>query len=207
VHRELDEALLIFAADHGESMIEHEHWFTHGYQVYEEIIRTPLMIRGPGVEPGRRDALASGIDLVPTILRFAGVRIDATLDGVALQRRAAIPEDRIVFADGDGGKSLLRAAIRGNHKWVAQARAGERRMQSRWHYDLGADPAEQKPQRWDPLNLEETARELIDLFDRDPDPGGLPKGFREGLRIDAPKVAPRADAETIERLRALGYVE
>jgi hypothetical protein len=48
---------------------------------------------------------------------------------------------------------------------------------------------------------------LIDLFDREPDPGGLPKGFREGLRIDAPKVAPRADAETIERLRALGYVE
>jgi len=207
VRRELDEALLIFAADHGESMIEHEYWFTHGYQVYEEIIRTPLMIRGPGVEPGRRNALASGIDLVPTILRFAGVRPSATLDGVALQRRAAIPKDRIVFADGDGGKSLLRAAIRGNQKWVAQARAGKRRIQSRWQYDLGADPAELKPQHWDPLNLEEAAQELIDLFDRDPDPGGLPKDFQEGLLIDAPKVAPRADAETIERLRALGYVE
>jgi hypothetical protein len=80
-------------------------------------------------------------------------------------------------------------------------------MQNRWHYDLDVDPSEQKPQRWDPLNLEETARELIDLFDRDPDPGGLPQDFRAGLRIDAPKVAPRADAETIERLRALGYVE
>ena len=80
-------------------------------------------------------------------------------------------------------------------------------MQSRWQYDLGADPAEQNPQRWDPLNLEEAARELIDLFDRDPDPGGQPRNFREGLRLDAPKVAPRADAETIERLRALGYVE
>jgi arylsulfatase A-like enzyme len=207
VQRELDEALLIFSADHGESMIEHEVWFTHGYQVYEEIIRTPLVIRGPGVEPGRRDALASGIDLVPTILRFAGVRPDAALDGVALQRRAAIPRDRIVFAEGGGGEFLLRAAIRGNQKWVAQAQAGERQMQNRWHYDLDVDPSEQKPQRWDPLNLEETARELIDLFDRDPDPGGLPKDFREGLRIDAPKVAPRADAETIERLRALGYVE
>ncbi|GAG03132.1 unnamed protein product, partial [marine sediment metagenome] len=47
-------ALVIFSADHGESMIEHERWFTHGYQVYEEIIRIPLMIRGPGLEGGRR---------------------------------------------------------------------------------------------------------------------------------------------------------
>jgi len=207
VQRDLDEALLIFAADHGESMIEHERWFTHGYQVYEEIIRTPLMISGPGVEPGRRSALASGIDLVPTILRFAGVRPDAALDGVALQQHAAIPKDRIVFAEGDGGEFLVRAAIRGDQKWVAQAQSGERRLKKRWHYDLGADPGEQKPQRWDQLNLEETARKLLDLFDRDPDPGGLPKEFRKGLRIDAPKVAPRADAETIERLRALGYVE
>jgi arylsulfatase len=207
VKRDLDEALLIFAADHGESMIEHEQWFTHGYQVYEEIIRTPLMIRGPGVEPGRRDALVSGIDLVPTILRFAGVQPDAALDGVALQRRAAIPKDRIVFAEGESKKRLLRAAIQGDRKWVARAEAGERRLQSRWYYDLDADPTEQNPQHWDPLDIEGAPIALIDLFDRDPDPGGLPKESRAGLRIDAPKVAPRADAETIERLRALGYVE
>ena len=207
VHRELDEALLIFAADHGESMIEHERWFTHGYQVYEEIILTPLMIRGPGVEPGRRDALVSGIDLVPTILRFASVRPDVALDGVALQRRAAVPKDRIVFAEGGSSTYLLRAAIRGDQKWVALAQAGERRIQDRRYYDLGADPAEQNPQRWDPLDLDEAPLALIDLFDRDPDPGGLPQDFPAGLRIDAPKVAPRADAEAIERLRALGYVE
>ncbi|MBW2543319.1 MAG: sulfatase, partial [Deltaproteobacteria bacterium] len=168
--RELDEALLIFAADHGESMIEHEYWFTHGYQVYEEIIRTPLMIRGPGVEPGRREHPVSGIDLVPTILHFANVRSESALEGVALQRRAAIPEDRIVFADGDGGKFLLRAAIRGDRKWVAQGQAGVQRMQNGWQYDLPADPAEQEPQRWDPSNLGEAAVKLIDLFDRDPDP-------------------------------------
>jgi len=207
VQRELDEALLIFAADHGESMLEHEHWFTHGYQVYEELIRTPLMIRGPGVEPGRRDAPVSGIDLVPTIMRFAGVRPNAALDGVALQRRAAVPKDRIVFAEGEQGGYLLRAAIRGDQKWVAKARAGERVMPGRWYYDLDADPAEQDPQLWDPSNLEGAPLALIDLFDRDPDPGGLPQEFRAGLRIDAPKVAPRANAEAIERLRALGYVE
>jgi arylsulfatase A-like enzyme len=207
VQRDLDEALLIFAADHGESMLERERWFTHGYQVFEEIIRVPLMIRGPGVEPGRRNALASGIDLVPTILHFAGVGSNTSLNGVALQRRTTIPKDRTIFAEGGGGKSLIRAAIRNDQKWVALAGAGKQKTRSRWYYDLGADPAEQKSQTWDPSNPNEVARELIALFDRDPDPGGLPKGFREGLRIDAPKVAPRADTETIERLRALGYVE
>jgi hypothetical protein len=31
--------------------------------------------------------------------------------------------------------------------------------------------------------------------------------MRKRVRIDAPKVAPRAGAEARERLRALGYVE
>lgn len=204
---ELDDALLLFAADHGESMIEHERWFTHGYQVYEEIIRIPLMIRGPGIEPGRRDGLVSGIDLVPTILDFAGVKSEVAFDGLALQRREVVPKGRTVFAEGGGGKFLIRAAIRGDGKWVASTLAGKRKTRKRWYYDLGADASELSPQTWHTVDSDETSRTLIDLFDRDPDPGGLPREFRKGLRIDAPKVAPRADEETIERLRALGYVE
>lgn len=205
--RELDEALLIFTADHGESMIEHERWFTHGYQVYEEIIRVPLMIRGPDVEPGRRDGLVSGIDLAPTMLDFAGVTPDAASGGVALQRREAASKGRTVFAEGGGGKFLIRAAIQGDKKWVAVTSAGERKIRKSWSYDLGKDSSELDPQAWNAADSDGTPRQLIDLFDRDPDPGGLPKDFEKGLRIDAPKVAPRADEETIERLRALGYVE
>ena len=70
---EIDDALLILSADHGETMIEHESWFTHSYQVYEPIIRVPLLIRGPGVNRGRFNTLVSGVDLAPTLLRFAGV--------------------------------------------------------------------------------------------------------------------------------------
>jgi arylsulfatase len=205
--REIDEALLIFSADHGESMIEHERWFTHGYQVYEEIIRVPLMIRGPGVEPGRRDGLVSGIDLAPTMLVFAGVRPDATSGGFALQRSADTSRSRTVFAEGGGGNILIRAAIQGDKKWVAWTLAGQRKIRKREFYDLGTDSSELNPQAWNAVDSDGTPRALVDLFDRDPDPGGLPKSFEKGLRIDAPKVAPRADEETIERLRALGYVE
>lgn len=200
-------ALMIFSADHGESMIEHERWFTHGYQVYEEIIRIPLMIRGPGVEGGRRRGVVSSIDLMPTILQFAGASAPG-LAGKPLQRG---PEkessDRSVFAEGGSDLTLLRAAIQGDRKWVTRVRAGERHPTQHEYFDLADDPGETAPQEWAPDESAEGARELLGLIERDRDPGGRPESFREGVQLTAPKVAPRADQEAIERLRALGYVE
>jgi arylsulfatase A-like enzyme len=161
------------------------------------------MIRGPGVEPGRRAGLASGIDLTPTILRFTGADWGAELEGFALQRSDSTPLDRTVFVEA-GNKFLVRAAIREHDKWVAHARAGKRQVRGRRYYDLATDPGEADPRPWEP---DDTAAALIDRFLRDPDPGGLPGDLRAGMRIDAPKVAPRADDAAIERLRALGYVD
>ena len=45
----LEEALTLLTADHGEALMEYEMYFGHGYQVYESIIRVPLLIRGPGL--------------------------------------------------------------------------------------------------------------------------------------------------------------
>jgi len=198
---------MIFGADHGESMIEHERWFTHGYHVYEEIIRIPLMIRGPGVEGGRRQGLVSLIDLVPTVLEFAGVSASG-LAGQPLQRS---PEEhaseRVVFAEGGRDRTLLRAAIQGEQKWVTRVRGGRREPTQPELFDLASDPGETAPREWAPDAAAGAAGELLELIERDPDPGGLPEAPREGVQIRAPKVAARADREAIERLRALGYVE
>ena len=53
----------------------------------------------------------------------------------------------------------------------------------------------------------EPARRLMELILADPDFGGLPVSARTGVRIDAPKVHPRATEEQLERLRGLGYVD
>ncbi len=50
----LKNTLVIFSADHGESMMEHEQWFTHSYHVYEELARVPLLIRYPAQKLGER---------------------------------------------------------------------------------------------------------------------------------------------------------
>jgi choline-sulfatase len=206
-HAQLDKALLIFAADHGESMLEHERWFTHGYHVYEEIVRVPLLVRGPGVVPGRHAGVVSLIDIAPTILAFAGVAPAASLAGHPLQRAASIADDRIVFAEGGGGYGLLRAAIQGDRKWIVRVPPKHRSPDVAFSYDLAADPKELAPQRWGASSEAGGARALLALVAADPAPDGIPESFRQGRRLDAPKVAPRADAEAIEKLRALGYVE
>ena len=41
--------------------------------LYRELTNVPLMVRGPGLEPGRRSAMTTAPDLAPTILELAGL--------------------------------------------------------------------------------------------------------------------------------------
>lgn len=203
----LDDAMVVFTADHAESMMEHEFWFTHGYQVYEEIVRVPLLLRGPGVRPGRYTTLSSGIDIAPTLLRFAGVEPPAEWAGFDLRAPERIAKNRVVFAEASYRLNSVghwRMAVQGSQKWIVGMKRGQRAIEERRFYDLEADPFELNPISWNPG---EVADRLLELSESDPDPGGLPEAAKEGLRVQAPKVAPRATPEQLEQLRALGYVE
>jgi arylsulfatase A-like enzyme len=212
----IDDALVIFTADHGESMLEHEAWFAHGYQVYDEIVRVPLMLRGPGVSPGRQRGLGSGLDVAPTILGFAGGERPADSRGIDL-RVSAIPAARSVYSEATDPLATLvggektgrvgywRTVVQGDDKWTVGMVRGQRELRERRHYDLRRDPAELEPVD-EPLDSA-AARELLSLIRQDPDPGGLPHKMQLGIKINAPKVDPRATEEQLEKLRALGYVE
>jgi arylsulfatase A-like enzyme len=67
------ETYLIFTSDNG--YMHGEHRIRAGkVQPYEEAIRVPMLIRGPGIEAGRVVADPVGdVDLVPTILELTGV--------------------------------------------------------------------------------------------------------------------------------------
>ncbi len=202
--RDLDRAVVAFTADHGESMMEHERFFAHGYHVFEEIIRVPLMVRGPGVAVGRDPAPVSGVDLLPTLLRFADVPLPGEIAGVPLGQEGGAPAERLLFAEG-GREKHHRAVIRGNRKWIATADR-EALVRDRVVYDLERDPRERSPQPWSSPDTP-GARALGSALRDDPDPGGIPRQFRRGLARTSPKVAPRAGRIDRERLRQLGYVE
>lgn len=58
-------------ADHGEAFGEHG-VYHHSFDLHDEALRVPLIVRGPGIAPGTRDALTSLMDLHPTLLNLAG---------------------------------------------------------------------------------------------------------------------------------------
>jgi arylsulfatase A-like enzyme len=81
----LDHAIVIIAADHGESF-EH-HWFLHaGPQLYNTLIQVPLLIHIPGQEQGAHlSQLAQQSDLLPTILDLVGISPPSWTDGESLK--------------------------------------------------------------------------------------------------------------------------
>ena len=79
----LDRTYVLFTSDNGLLMGQHCGFATKS-NFYEETIRVPLYVRGPGVSAGTTDSLALNIDLAPTLLDLAGAAIPDSVDGRSL---------------------------------------------------------------------------------------------------------------------------
>ncbi len=88
-----DDTVVILSADHGESFGEHGH-LKHGYELWEELIRVPLMIRVPGAAARRIDTPRSHLDLAPTILALMGHPPGRGMRGHSLTAEVAGAEAR-----------------------------------------------------------------------------------------------------------------
>jgi len=79
--------------------------------LHEERLRTPLLLRGPGIEAGqRRLELVQVIDLLPTLLAWFDVRADDELLGInlleLLEHGGGGGHEEIVMRDADGGRGI-----------------------------------------------------------------------------------------------------
>ena len=76
---EAERTIVIFMGDHGPT-------FQRGKMTpYDLGLRVPFIWAGPGIRPGRTDALASELDLMPTLLELAGLDSPKGLHGVSLR--------------------------------------------------------------------------------------------------------------------------
>jgi arylsulfatase A-like enzyme len=115
----------------------------HGEVVYEELLRVPLVLRGPGVPAGVRAAQhASLLDIVPTVLSLLDLPAMHRLDGRVLDPRAAdVPHERVAYfthtcsltEDGRYKLHLGKGRLNGKELFPPEL------------YDLAADPAERAP--------------------------------------------------------------
>ncbi len=79
-----ENTLLLFTSDHGDML--GSHGLYNKAQLYEEAVRVPLIIKGPGIEPGvNTGQIAQTIDLMPTVLDYCGLNYDyKSADGQSL---------------------------------------------------------------------------------------------------------------------------
>jgi choline-sulfatase len=86
-HELFSKSLIVFTADHGESLGEHGE-STHGYFVYQSTLHVPLIIKWPqrgGVHYPRLSDIPAGlIDVAPTVLQFLGIPDPASFQGQSL---------------------------------------------------------------------------------------------------------------------------
>ncbi len=188
-----DDTLFVVTADHGESLGDHGRAFCHG-SLYEHDLHVPMVTWGPGrVEPGARvGAATSHVDVLPTLLDYAGLPVPEGLHGVSLRgvtdrRPGGLPAALAVVGRGDN----LRWAARDGDTKLLLDRSGQ--LVSAW--DLAADPGE--------------TRGLVGVASKEA--RVLLKNVQGWLGTGAwapPETRQQAlDDEDIARLRELGYVE
>jgi len=191
-------SMVVITADHGESMTDHDRWFCHG-SLYEHDLHVPMVVWAPGrVRPGTVvEARSTHLDIVPTLLDYAGSPIPAGLKGRSLRGLL------------DGGKSATqtfsvavvgegedeRVAVRGDGPLKLIV---DRQGQPVEAYDLTRDPAELT----DVLAGRRTEAETL---------AAAYRSWMAGQLADDGRAAPTPERELseeeIEKLRALGYLE
>lgn len=138
---ELANTYVIFTSDHGYHLGQHR-YMTGKFQIYEEDIRVPAFVRGPGVPAkARRDHLALNIDWGPTFTELAGVTTPGSVDGRSLApllRRDAPPaeswrQDFLVEIYRPTGEEVR--ALRTLTHTYAEYSSGAREL-----YDVRRDP-------------------------------------------------------------------
>jgi arylsulfatase A-like enzyme len=206
-----DSTIVAIVSDHGEEFGEHGH-FQHGGDVYEEVLRVPFVIVGPGVPAGRRVTdLVSLVDAMPTLLDLAGVSPPRDLDGtslVATLRDGTPLPERTLFAEARARRRWIRPKVgeTWNPPLVAVRSPGTKFIVHRpehgeagppLRFDLKSDALERSPQ-----TVKGAERTALDALVDDYLGGRVAPG---ALR---PPDAPESlDPKLRERLRLLGYLE
>lgn len=205
--------LVVFQSDHGESLGEHGYW-GHGRNLWSPVMHIPMAFVWPGKIPaGTFDGLASNVDIPPTVLGLLGLPIPPAFRGedlsAALLGRESPDPERIVYLQAHkgavlGGADLERARRRGllevglvrkDADGPGYAKETYRlRGEDRSLYALSADP-----------------RELKSLVDESSERSAeLEAWYQEvmaGLKAADELPPPSLDEESVEKLKALGYLD
>jgi arylsulfatase len=195
----LERTAVILTADHGESLGEHDIYYTHA-GLYEQTIHVPLITYFPGA--GRQGVqvreVVESIDIYPTVLEYFGIPIPKGIRGRSLWPliRGEVQPERVAMSEHAGRNLVVLRTDR--YKYIKQLRTIHLQPSYPWLegreelYDLKTDALERK-------DLSKELPEVMKVFRKD-----LEKRRSERLNLQVGQ-AELTD-ETVEVLRAMGYV-
>ncbi len=185
-----ENTLVVITGDHGESLGEHGE-MTHGYFAYNSTLWIPLIISGPGIEPGWSEDYVCHIDIYPTVCQFLGIDKPAFLQGVPLFPTRSVQNltDRPIYFESfhafyNRGWAPIRGFIEKKHKFIDSPIAEFYRLED----DFG-----ERQNIVDTVDLEYLEKKLDQLEEK----LALPSKPESRMKIDR---------QAQRRLRSLGYI-
>jgi arylsulfatase A-like enzyme/Tfp pilus assembly protein PilF len=189
-----DDALIVVASPHGESLGAHGEE-THGVFLYDETIHVPLLLKLPKSQMAGKQTKnrARLLDVAPTVLAVAGIAIPAKMQGQSLIRiaQANSQEDQPAYSRAElpnrgFGLGVLESWRAGKYLYV---RAPKPEL-----YDLVSDPGAMR-------NLAQTAKATLETMASQLD------ALDKHLANDAENSAASAlTSSEMQKLASLGYV-
>jgi arylsulfatase A-like enzyme/tetratricopeptide (TPR) repeat protein len=184
----LDRTILAVTSDHGEGLGDHGEK-EHGFFVYREAVRVPLVVRLPGARRGgtRVSGIVAQVDVPATLLDLAGVAFDG-MDGAS--QRTAMETGRApnrpvysetLFPRYHFGWSDLVAATNDHLRYIRAPRPEL--------YDVRADPGERR-----------------NLIAERPAAAATMAAWLERTGSVGPPAPSAVPADVRDKLAALGYV-
>ncbi len=191
---ELEEnTLIIFTGDHGESLGQHGE-STHGYFAYNSTIWIPLIIVSPGMKPAVNDQNVCHVDIYPTVCDILGLQRPDFCQGVSLEpalrgKKISSLTSRAIYFESlypyyNRGWAPLTGIIHENTKYLDSPIPEL--------YDIAKD-------------FDETENQA-ELKNLDPYKENMEKLMEEQSNSGKTSAAKKADRDTLERLKSLGYL-
>lgn len=197
---------LVRAARKGRRAVRLNKWFPyldnvfagleigHGFALYEHLVRVPLVISGPGVDPVVVADQVRHVDLFPTVAELCGIDAPAAIDGRSLVPlvRGEVLREEPAYMEAVGVK-LEGDRIMGARTPDWKLLAGSKRKPALYRLDGGAPPDEKH-----------------NLYERYPEVASHLEAVIE--KVNAAEVAPDSgmtseeEATVEQHLRDLGYL-
>jgi arylsulfatase A-like enzyme len=208
--RVLTRTVVVATADHGEELGHHNHYIGHANSIYQAVLGLPLIISLPGGGTGLVREQVEMTDIAPTLLDVLGVAAPSSMQGTSfrpLLDTEAGWEEGPAYSEWVGSKGETVYAVR-NGRWKYVHNPGHLRpadvpycyhpgtgfdLDAAELYDLDADPVETN-------NVAAAHPEVIAEL------SGMLQGWLSVQETPPERGLAPQDPETVEELKALGYL-